>query len=156
MIDKIDIKIIKIIQENKDVSIDPFAEISEIIGIPEDEVIQRIKKMKEKGVIRRFGAVLRHQKAGLTANGMIVWDVPDEKAEEVGKIFAQFREVSHCYERPRQKHWNYNIFTMVHGKSKEECKKIAEKLAKAADIHKYDILFSTKEFKKSSMKYFTE
>ncbi len=156
MIDKTDIAIIKIIQESIPVSLTPFKDIAENLNITEDEVIARIREMKKNGVIRRFGAVLRHQKAGLTANGMIVWDVPDEKTEEIGKIFASFKEVSHCYERPRQKHWNYNIFTMVHGKNREECYKIAKKLSQAAGIEDYDILFSSKEFKKSSMKYFTE
>jgi len=154
--DKIDIEIIKIIQESIPVTLSPFGEIAKQVGISEDEVIDRINEMLKQGVIRRFGAILRHQKAGLTANGMIVWNVPDEQAEEIGNIFARFREVSHCYERPRQKHWHYNLFTMVHGKNKEECKNIAKKLSKVSGIKDYDILFSSKEFKKSSMKYFVE
>ncbi len=150
------IELIKIIQESIPISLTPFKDIAVILNISEKEVIDTINKLKQDKVIRRFGAVLRHQKAGITANGMIVWNVPDEKAEEVGNKFAAFKEVSHCYERPRAYKWDYNLYTMVHGKSKEECYKIAEKLSKVSGIKEYKILFSEKEYKKSSMKYFTE
>jgi DNA-binding Lrp family transcriptional regulator len=156
MIDNIDKEIIKIIQDNIPISLTPFKDIGKKLSISEEEVIFRINKMIENNVIRRFGAVLKHQKAGIIANGMIVWNVPDELAEEIGYKLAQFKEVTHCYERPRQKNWPYNIFTMVHGRTKEDCIEIAKKLSKEVGIENYDILFSLKEFKKSSMKYFIE
>jgi DNA-binding Lrp family transcriptional regulator len=156
MIDNIDKSIIKIIQENIPITTTPFKDIANILNISEDEVIKRIERMKENGIIRRFGAVLKHQKAGITANGMIVWNIPDDKVEEIGKKFAGFKEVSHCYERPRIDKWPYNVFTMVHGKNREECIQIAKKLSEISGIKDYNILFSEKEFKKSSMKYFIE
>jgi len=156
MIDKVDIELIKIIQDNIPISLTPFKDIAEKLNISEEEVINRIEKMIENKTIRRLGAILKHQKAGITANGMIVWNVPDEKAEEIGNKLAEFREVTHCYERPRQKNWPYNLFTMVHGKNREQCKLIAKKLSEAVNVKDYDILFSIKEFKKSSMKYFVD
>ena len=150
------IELIKIIQENIPLSLTPFKEISDMLGLSENDVIETIKELQSRKVIRRFGAVLRHQKAGIKANGMVVWNVPDDKAEEIGNKFARFKEVSHCYERPRAYNWDFNLYTMVHGKSKEECFKIAEKLSKVSGIKNYKILFSEKEYKKSSMKYFIE
>jgi DNA-binding Lrp family transcriptional regulator len=156
MIDKKDIEIIKIIQESVPISKTPFKDIAQKVNISENEVLERIRRMKKDGIIRRFGAILRHQRAGITANGMIVWDIPDDKVETIGKKFASFKEVSHCYERPKSHKWQYNVYTMVHGKSKEECYKIAEKLSQLSGIKNYKILFSEKEFKKSSMKYFVD
>jgi len=156
MKNSIKIELIKIIQESIPLSLTPFKDIADKLNITEDEVIKIIKELKEAKTIRRFGAVLRHQKAGITANGMVVWNVPDEKAEEIGKQFAAFKEVSHCYERPRADRWDYNLYTMVHGKNKDECFKIASKLSEISGIHDYKILFSEKEFKKSSMKYFLD
>ncbi len=156
MIDKKDIEIIKIVQESLPISKTPFRDIAIQLNLSEEEVIERIKNMKEKGVIRRFGAILRHQRAGITANGMIVWDIPDEMVQEIGEKFASFKEVSHCYERPRLEKWPFNVYTMVHGKSKEDCYKIAEKLSSISGIKNYKILFSEKEYKKSSMKYFVD
>ncbi len=156
MIDNKDIEIIKIIQESIPLTIKPFKDIAKKVNLTEEEVINRIKNMKKNGIIRRFGAILRHQKAGIRANAMIVWDIPDEKVEEIGKKFASFKEVSHCYERPKMEKWPFNVFTMVHGKSKDDCYKIAETLSQISGIKKYKLLFSEKEFKKSSMKYFLE
>ena len=149
-------QLIKIFQEDIPHSLTPLREIAFKLNISEDEVINILKNLKEKGIIRRFGAVLRHQKAGLKENGMIVWNIPDEKVEEIGEKFASFKEVTHCYERPRFEGWNYNVYTMVHGKSKREIEDFAKKLSEISGINDYRILYSIKEFKKSSMKYFLE
>ncbi len=156
MIDKTDIEIIKIIQQSIPLTLEPFKSIAEQLNITEDEVLSRIKNMQDKKIIRRFGAVLRHQKAGITANGMIVWNVPDEFVDDIGVKFASFKEVSHCYIRPRTPNWDYNLYTMVHGKDQETCYRIAEKLSSVSGMKNYKILFSEKEFKKSSMKYFLD
>ena len=153
---KVEKDLIKIVQEDIPHSLTPFKDIAEKLNISEDEVIEILKKLKKNGVIRRFGAILRHQKAGLKENGMIVWNVPDDKVEEIGTKFASFKEVTHCYERPRFKGWNYNLYTMVHGKTKEEIENFAKKLSEISEIKDYKILYSVKEFKKSSMKYFLE
>ena len=153
---KLEKELIKIIQEDIPHSLTPFKDIARKLDISEEEVLNIIKNLKGKRIIRRFGAVLRHQKAGLRENGMIVWNIPEEKVMEIGKKFASFKEVTHCYERPRFKNWNYNVYTMVHAKSKHEIESIANKLSDISGISDYRILYSLKEFKKSSMKYFLE
>lgn len=132
----------------------PFMEIAEKMGISESELIQRARLFKEKGYIRRFGATLRHRQAGFSANGMGVWIVPEGDRERIGKIMATFKEVTHCYERPSFEGWPFNLFTMIHGQSKEECFEVAERISEATGITDYKLLFSSREFKKTSMQYF--
>lgn len=131
----------------------PFRQIAEELGIPEDKLLERLNYFQEAGFMRRFGAILRHHQAGFTANGMSVWNIPDMQVERVGTLMAEFPEVSHCYQRPRLPDWRYNLFAMIHGRSENECRQIAERIAAATGIDDYDMLFSTREFKKSSMQY---
>ena len=132
----------------------PFEMLAKKAGISEDEFIKKVNEFLDKGYIRRFGAAIRHRKAGITANGMGVWIVPDEDRERVGKIMASFKEVSHCYERPSFEGWPYNLFTMIHGRTKEDCYEVAKKISEATGIKNYKLLFSSQEFKKESMVYF--
>ena len=132
----------------------PFEMLAKKAGISEDEFIKKVNEFLDKGYIRRFGAAIRHRKAGITANGMGVWIVPDEDRERVGKIMASFKEVSHCYERPSFEGWPYNLFTMIHGRTKEDCYEVAKKISEATSIKNYKLLFSSQEFKKESMVYF--
>ncbi len=132
----------------------PFEIMGKRLNMTEESLINRITYLKENGYIRRFGAAVRHRDLGFTANAMVVWDVPDNKTDEVGRIMASFKEVSHCYQRPRHQGWPYNLFTMVHGRSREACIKTAEQISIAVDIKKFETLFSTAELKKSSMRYF--
>lgn len=133
---------------------DPFDAVAAEIGIPTDELIEKIKTYIDAGVMRRFSTILRHHKAGYNANAMCGWAVPAEKVEEVGSIMAAFREASHVYLRPTYPDWPYNLFTMLHGKSPEELEKVAAEISKATGITDYKLLYSTREFKKTSMKYF--
>ncbi|MGK7344624.1 MAG: siroheme decarboxylase subunit beta [Candidatus Nitrospinota bacterium M3_3B_026] len=133
----------------------PFRDIAEKLGVPEDEVIEKTRLYGERGYYRRFGATLRHQKAGFTANGMGVWSVPDGKERKrLGEILSSYPEVSHAYERPSFDDWPYHLFTMIHGQSKDEVLRIAKKMSEQTGIADYDVLFSTREFKKTSMQYF--
>lgn len=132
----------------------PFEMLAKKIGISEEEFIKKANEFLKKGYIRRFGAAIRHRKAGITANGMGVWIVPDADRERVGKIMASFKEVSHCYERPSFEGWPYNLFTMIHGRTKEDCYEVAKKISEATGIKNYKLLFSSQEFKKESMVYF--
>lgn len=154
MIDEIDKKIINLIQGDLPLTPKPFAEMAERINIDEVQFIKRVNKLVEKGVIRRFGATLRHQEAGYSSNAMVAWIVPDDKIEDIGEVMAGFREVTHCYQRRPQNDWQYNLFTMVHGDSKDECYEIARRMSKISGINEYTLLFSEKEFKKTSMEYF--
>lgn len=156
MINKTDRKIISVIQGDLPLHPSPFAVLAEKIGLTEEALIERIRYLKEEGIIRRFGATLRHQEAGFSSNAMIAWLAPDARIEEIGSICARFREVTHCYHRAPRKDWPYNLYTMVHGGNREECRRIAEEVSRAAGVSDYLLLFSEKEFKKTSMAYFSE
>ena len=144
--------LILLIQDGIALTPHPFKEAAERLGITEEDVVLRIRDLRERNIIRRFGASIGHRKIGFVYNAMIVWDIPDERAAEAGKIMAEIPEVSHCYERPRHPEppyeWPYNLFTMVHGRSEAECAAIAEKISKAVGVSSYKLVFSEAEFKK--------
>ncbi|MBE0428799.1 MAG: Lrp/AsnC family transcriptional regulator [Thermoleophilia bacterium] len=148
--------LVRHLQDDIPLSARPFAEIGEAVGMSEDEVVEKIREWQENGTIRRFGAMVRHQRLGYRANAMSAWDIPDERAEEVGRILAAADEVSHCYQRPRANGWSYNLFAMIHGASEEECDQVAAGLAGQVGVKSYALLFSSREFKKVSMRYFIE
>ena len=150
--DEIDIKILKRIQDGIQIIPEPFGLIAKELELPEMQVIERLHEMITDGVIRRFGASIGHRAIGITANAMCTWNVPNGKVEEVGAIMAGFPEVTHCYERPRYPDWKYNLFTMVHAYSREECEKIAKEISLATGIKDYSILFSEREFKKTGVR----
>lgn len=154
MLSDLEIKIVRELQAGLPLVERPYLEIARRVGLAEEELITTIKDMIRRGVIRRFGAALKHQDLGFTANAMVVWDVPENQASEVGRIMAGYKQVSHCYQRPRRQDWPYTIFTVLHGQNHDDCKKTAAELAAATGIKEYKLLFSTRELKKSSMKYF--
>jgi len=154
MLEETDKKIISQIQKDLPVHPHPFALMAEKIGISESEFIERVQRLKNSGVIRRFGATLRHQEAGFKANAMIAWKSPEAVISEMGKRLARFREVSHCYHRAPKGDWPYNLYTMVHGVTRDECREIAQRMSSATGLADYAVLFSEKEFKKTSMEYF--
>ena len=154
MIDELEKRIIALIQGDLSLDPRPFAMMAKSLGITEDEFVEKVKSLKKRGIIRRFGATLRHQGAGFSSNAMVAWLVPDERVEEVGKVMANFRDVTHCYQRRPQKGWKYNLYTMVHGDNRDECLQIAKRMSQKAGISEYILLFSEKEFKKTSMEYF--
>lgn len=104
--------------------------------------------------MRRFAAILNHRQVGFNANGMVVWDCPEGRLDEIGLILATQSEVSHCYYRPGYPDWPYNLYAMVHGRSVDDCQKIAAKLGRVVQLPDYRILFSTREFKKIRLKLF--
>ncbi|MFA7468256.1 MAG: Lrp/AsnC family transcriptional regulator [Desulfotomaculaceae bacterium] len=154
MLSDLEIKIVRELQAGLPLVERPYLEVARRVGLPEEELIAVIKDMIERGIIRRFGVALKHQDLGFTANAMVVWDVPEDKAPEVGRIMAGYKQVSHCYQRPRRQDWPYTIFTVLHGQTQTDCEKIAAELAAKTGVKKYKLLFSTRELKKSSMKYF--
>ena len=154
MVDALDKKVIGLIQGDLPLDPRPFAVMAEKIGISEAEFVERVRSLKKRGVIRRFGATLRHQEAGFSSNAMIAWVVPEREVDKAGETMAQFREVTHCYQRRPQKDWKYNLYTMIHGDNENECLKIAKRISRETGIEDYILLFSEKEFKKTSMKNF--
>lgn len=137
-------------------SVEPYKVIANELGITEELLLDKIKEFSDKGIIRRVGGILYHREAGFKANAMVVWVVPEKLIEKVADVACSFKEVTHCYKRPVYPNWPYNLFTMVHAENKEKCEEIIRKISKEAKIYDYKILYSTKELKKSSMKYFVE
>jgi len=154
MIDDFERRIIHYLQDDLPLTTRPFAVLASKVGISEEELLERIKLLKEQGILRRFGANLNHQLAGFKANAMVAWYVPEDKIKEIGALMASFKEVSHCYQRRIQREWKYNLFTMVHGKTKKDCQDIVGKIAENTGIKDYVFLLTLKEYKKRSPKYF--
>jgi DNA-binding Lrp family transcriptional regulator len=150
--DKIDAEIIKNTQDGIPLISRPFKEVAENLGISENEVIKRLSDLQRIGAIRRFGASIGHRAIGITANAMCTWNVPNDQVEKIGAIMAGFSEVTHCYERPRREDWPYNLFTMVHAYTRDECRKVAKQISRTTGIDDYSILFSEKEFKKTGVR----
>jgi DNA-binding Lrp family transcriptional regulator len=149
-------RIIHDLQKDLPVVKRPFAQVAESLGISESALLEKVRELAADGIIRRFGATLRHQRSGYEANAMVVWEVESEQEETVGEAFASFREVSHCYQRPALADWPYRLFTMVHGKSSEQCREIARRMAKVDGIKDYHLLFTLEELKKTTMAYFDD
>lgn len=156
MLTELEKKIIASIQEDLAVTERPFQVISKSAKVPEGVVLDTLKALCAKGVIRRFGATIRHQKSGFGANAMAAWRVDEERIDSIGKLMASFKEVSHCYRRNPTAGWPYNLYTMIHASDQESCKATARKMARKASVDKYSLLFSRRELKKTSMKYFPD
>jgi DNA-binding Lrp family transcriptional regulator len=148
--DELDIKLLKNVQDGLELTKRPYQVLGEKMGISEDEVIRRLRALVEEGVIRRFAAAIGHRALGIVANAMIVWKVPARDVERIGRIVASFEEVTHCYERAVQPEWPYNLYAMVHSRSREECVRVASEIARATGVEEYRVLFSEAEYKKTS------
>lgn len=155
-IDARDQKIIRLLQGEFPLVAEPYKALADEIGMAEDELLARITAMRDEKKIRKMGAVLRHREVGFTANALCVWDVPDERVDDVAMRMAEHARVSHCYDRNREAGWRYNLYTMIHGASRAECEAIAAELAAATGIEERCMLYTKREWKKTSMKYFTE
>jgi DNA-binding Lrp family transcriptional regulator len=154
MLSELEKKIIASIQEDMAVTDRPYIKIAQNLEISETKLLENLKDLCERGVIRRFGATLRHQRAGFTANAMVAWKVDEGRLEEVGQKMASFRQVSHCYRRNPTDEWPYNLYTMVHANDEQSCHATARKMSSATAVEDYTLLFSREELKKTSMIYF--
>ncbi|RLJ70843.1 DNA-binding Lrp family transcriptional regulator [Hydrogenivirga caldilitoris] len=134
----------------------PFAELAKTLGVTEEEFLQTLRVLQNKGVMRRFSAILFHRRAGFRANGMAVWRVPEDRIDQIGIHLASYKSVSHCYWRTTNQHWSYNLFSMIHGKTKEEVLSFVEKVGEEVGIYDRETLFSTREFKKRRVELFSE
>ncbi len=151
-----DKKIIKVTQKDIPVTERPFDFFAHELGIDVSYLIDKLNLYKKTGIMRRFAAILFHRKAGFKANGMTVWAVPDEITDNIGYRLASYKAVSHCYRRTTSEKWKYNIFAMVHAKTKEELESLVEEISEETGIKNYKILYSTREFKKKRIKYFSD
>ena len=150
--DETDVELLKLVQDGIPLTHSPFRCLAAELGISEQEIVDRLKSLQKAGKIRRFAASIGHRAIGITANAMCVWNVPNERIERVGIIMAEFPEVTHCYERPRYPDWPYNLFTMVHSYTSEDCEKVAVRISEATGIKDYTLFFSEREFKKTGVR----
>jgi siroheme decarboxylase len=154
--DELDIAVIRALQGNMPVVSEPYAEAAAELGMPQERFLDHLAGMQERGLLRRVAAILYHRRAGFSANGMGVWKVPDEQIFDIGCRMAAVRGISHCYQRPTYEDWPYSVFTMAHGRSKEECDAVLDAIAEQTGIHERATLYSSTEFKKIRLLYFTE
>lgn len=134
---------------------EPFKKIIDELDIDYNKFFSILKELQDAGIMRRFASILNHRKAGFNANAMVVWDVDETNGEEIGATAASFSAVSHCYLRPKYANWPYNLFTMVHGKTKEETNSIIAEMANEIEAKSHMPLYSSREFKKVRIEYFT-
>jgi DNA-binding Lrp family transcriptional regulator len=136
----------------------PYDAAAEELGIGTEQLLERLGTMVDRKILRRVAAILYHRRAGFSANGMGVWKVPEEEIMEVGGRMASFRGVSHCYQRPTYEDWPYSVFTMAHGRSKQECDAILDSIAVECGMGADDraTLYSSTEYKKIRLHYFTD
>ena len=151
---KEDKKIIRALQEDLPITKHPFLKIAKELGMEEQDLIEHIKRFIKKGIIRRFGATIYHDRSGFEANVMVAWKVEEDKISQTGKIMASFPEVTHCYARVSCPEWPYNLYTMIHGRNEEECYNIIKQIVKKTGLSVYRLLFTKRTFKRTSMKYF--
>jgi siroheme decarboxylase len=154
--DDFDIAVIRALQGDMPVIPEPYAPAAAELGLPQERFLDHLAGMQERGLLRRVAAILYHRRAGFSANGMGVWKVPDEQILDVGRQMAAVRGISHCYQRPTYRDWPYSVFTMAHGRSKEECDAILDSIAETHGIAERATLYSSTEFKKIRLLYFTD
>jgi DNA-binding Lrp family transcriptional regulator len=154
--DERDVAVIRTLQGDLPVVSEPYAPAAEALKMPESELLAHLEQMQERRLLRRVAAILYHRRAGFSANGMGVWKVPDERIMEIGPRMAAFRGISHCYQRPTYQDWPYSVFTMAHGRSKEECDAILTSIAEQTGIDERATLYSSTEFKKIRLLYFID
>jgi siroheme decarboxylase len=151
-----DITTIRATQGPMEVVEEPYAGAAAELGIAQGELFGRLESLRERRALRRVAAILFHRRAGFSANGMGVWNVPEERILELGPRMSAFRGISHCYQRPTYPDWPYSVFTMAHGRSKEECDAILDSIAADTGIDDRRTLYSSTEFKKIRLRYFTD
>lgn len=156
MLTDLEKKIIASVQEDIAVTQRPYLQMARRLDLPEEKLLQTLQNLCDRGVIRRFGATLRHQKSGFAANAMAAWRVDEDRMDEVGPQMASFKEVSHCYRRNPTGSWPYNLYTMIHARSKKACIETARRMSAATGVEDFTMLFSRRELKKTSMKYFAD
>jgi siroheme decarboxylase len=154
--DDFDIAVIRALQGDMPVLPEPYAPAAAELGVPQQKLLDHLAGMRERRLLRRVAAILFHRRAGFSANGMGVWKVPEGEELEYGKRMAAFRGISHCYQRPTYADWPYSVFTMAHGRSKEECDAILDAIAAETGIGERATLYSSTEFKKVRLLYFTD
>jgi DNA-binding Lrp family transcriptional regulator len=156
--DNEDIELIRALQGPMAAVERPYDEAAAELGISTEELLERLRGMVDRKILRRVASILYHRRAGFSANGMGVWKVPEDEVMSTGARMASFRGISHCYQRPTYEDWPYSVFTMAHGRSKEECDAILDSIAEECGMGPGDraTLYSSTEYKKIRLHYFTD
>jgi DNA-binding Lrp family transcriptional regulator len=156
--DESDIAVIKALQGPMKAVERPYDDAAEEVGMSTEELLDKLGDMVDRKILRRVAAILYHRRAGFSANGMGVWKVPEDQILEVGGRMAAVRGISHCYQRPTYEDWPYSVFTMAHGRSKEECDAVLDSIAEDCEMGPDDraTLYSSTEYKKIRLHYFTD
>jgi len=154
MMTEIERRIVVELQQDLPITAKPYAFVADNLSISENELLRHVRSMLVSGVIRKIGAVLRHRRVGINANALCVWHVPEERIAAVGEMFAALPVVTHCYEREAHADWPYNLYTMVHAATRKECEVHIDAMCRMSNVNAFQILYSTQELKKTSMRYF--
>lgn len=151
----LDRELVRHLQKDLPLELRPFELVAAGSPLNADSLIRGARSLQERGIMRRYGASVRHQQAGFTANAMSCWAVPPGKLEQLGRRMASCPQISHCYERPTAPNWPYNLFAMIHGRAAEECERLAAGLSGESGMRDYVLLYSTREYKKQRLQYFS-
>ncbi len=156
--DETDVAVIRALQGPMEVSDRPYDAAADAVGMDPRVFLEHLSGMVDRKLLRRVAAILFHRRAGFSANGMGVWRVPENEIQETGRRMAAFRGISHCYQRPTYPDWPYSVFTMAHGRSKQECDAVLDAIAEECGLAGPDraTLYSSTEYKKVRLHYFTE
>ncbi len=149
-----EVEVVRELQEDMPLEQRPFESMAGRLGISQPELFAAAESLKQRGIMRRYSAVLHHRRAGFKSNAMVVWKVPEERSIEVGNLMAKSPWVTHCYERPTFPDWKYTHFTMIHATSKDKCEEVASQISEQTAIDDYMLLYSTREYKKTRVRYF--
>ena len=148
--DEIDRKLLAGMEKGISLTNQPFNEIARQLGITPKEVVTRLRDLKEKGVIRRFGASIKPNNIGFSANALVAWKVPENRVLEIGAYLSKYREISHCYERKTvDGRWNFNLYTVIHGREREVVQRMVKEISKTIAVKEYKVLYSTRDLKRN-------
>ena len=156
MLEEKDQQIVRVLADGIPFVPRPYAALADKAGMEEEEFLSRMKNLKERGILRRVGAVLQHRRAGFAANALCVWNLPEERLDEIGAAVSKEPSVSHCYSRETAPGWSYNFYAMLHAQSREGCEEIANRISAENDLGERQTFYSVREWKKAAMRYFCE
>ena len=153
---ELDKRIVRVLQGEFPLVAEPYKTLAEQVGVSEETFLERVKAMQETKKIRKMGAVLCHREVGFKANVLVAWEVPADRLDEIARHMAASPSVTNCYDRNTAHNWPYNLYTMVHGHSREECEQVVKTLGEECHVSNHVMLYSKHEWKKTAMKYFCE
>jgi len=155
IVDEVDKKIIKALETDIPLTLNPYQQIAADLNIEQAELLRRLQKLKERKILKRVSGILHHRDSGYQANGMFVCHFNKKEIDKAGQEISKLEAVSHCYQRQTYQNWPYNFYAMMHAKNKEELENKIKELVADYEIEDYQILYSIEELKKTSMKYFS-